>query len=293
MSDHAPGNDRGFHGHAHEHAGAPAHVHPHHHRTEPGPAIHQHAHTTSFEALTYIVSPLHSLDARAKIIATLVVVIGVASTPPLMLAEFALTCALLAAIGVLGHLPLTRLLARSLVVLPAAATIALLAPMQQSGGSWNAAGLAAAWSGDGWMIAWGILSKAWLSACFMLLLSATTRTADLLGGLRSLHVPAVFVMLLAFIARYVSVLGDQLHSLRMALASRAPRVSGRMLLRALGSITGNLFVRSYERGERVYAAMLSRGYTGVPPVATAVRPGIAEFVLVAMAALSVAALALY
>jgi len=276
MADH-PEHD-GFHQHPHEHAGSPAHRHPHHHRAEPAPGAHQHGHATSFESLTYIVSPMHALDARAKIVAALVLVLGVVSTPPIRLAEFALFCALLAAVSAIARLPLGRLLARSLAVLPIAATIALLAPLQ---------------AGGGWVIAWSIVSKAWLSASCMLLLAATTRTADLLAGLRRLRVPGVFVMLLAFISRFVGVLTDQLRALRTALASRAPRLRGRALLRALGSIAGNLFVRSYERGERVYAAMLSRGYTGVLPTTGATRIGGADVLLVTTALLASAALALY
>lgn len=286
-------NEDGFHQHAHEHAGAPAHRHPHHHRTGPAAPPHQHTHTTAFESLTYIVSPIHALDARAKILAALALVLGVVTTAPLRPAEFALFCAMLAAVAAIARLPVRRVLARSLAVLPVAATIALLAPLQESGGSWNAAGLAAAWSGGGWLITWGLVSKAWLAAVCMLLLAATTRTADLLQGLRKLGVPGVFVMLLAFIARYVGVLGDQLRSLRIALVSRAPHLRGRHLLAAFGSISGNLFVRSYERGERVYAAMLARGYTGTLPAAASARIGIAEVLLIASALLTAFALALY
>lgn len=292
MAEHTHDND-GFHQHTHEHAGAPPHRHPHHHRSGPSAPPHQHTHTTSLESLTYIVSPIHALDARAKILAALALVLGVVTSAPLRPAELALFCALLAAVATIARLPLRRVLRRSLAVLPIAATIALLAPLQASGGSWNAAGLAAAWSGGGWLIAWGIVSKAWLSAVCMLLLAATTRTAELLQGLRRLGVPGVFVMLLAFIARYVSVLGDQLRSLRIALISRAPRLRGRRLLAALGSISGNLFVRSYERGERVYAAMLARGYTGTLPATTTTRIGAAELLLITTALLTAAALALY
>jgi cobalt/nickel transport system permease protein len=291
---HGPSHDaEGFHQHEHAHDGQPPHRHPHHHRIEPALPVHAHAHPTSFESLTYIVSPVHVLDARAKIVAALVLVGGIVTTPPLRPAEFGLCCALLLATGLMARLSLSRILGRSLAVLPVAATIALLAPVQATGGSWNAAGFATAWSGSGWVIAWSVVSKAWLSALCMVLLAATTRTADLLAGLRRLRVPTVFVMLLSFIARYVGVLADQLRSLRTALASRAPHLRGRTLLRALGSIAGNLFVRSYERGERVYAAMLSRGYTGVLPSAHRSRIGGAEILLVSTALLTAAALALY
>lgn len=280
------GHADGFHQHQHAHAGQPAHRHPHHHAGVRVPA-HAHAHPTSFESLTYIVSPVHDLDARAKIAASLLLVIGIVVTPPLRPVEFAGVVALLVATSAIARLPLRRLLARSLVVIPVAGTIALLAPLGLSGGSWSAGG------GGAWMAAWGIVSKAWLSALSMLLLAATTTTPDLLRGLRRIGVPAVFVMLLSFIARYLTVLTDQLRTLRIALASRAPRLRRRVLLQALGSIAGNLFVRSYERGERVYAAMLSRGYTGALPPGARSRFGPADVLLLTTAAAAAGALALY
>jgi len=283
----------GVHRQEHRHAGQPAHRHPHHHRAETEATPHEHAHPTSFESLTYVVSPIHGLDARTKIIAATVLVLGVVLTPPLRLAEAVALAALLAALTVTARLPVWRLIARSAAVLPFAGTIALLAPLGSDGGSWNIGGLMSAWAGGGLVVTWGILSKAWISAFCMLLVAASTRRAELLGALRSLKVPEVFVMLLSFITRYVGVLSDQLRALRIAMTSRAPTLRGRALLRSLGSITGNLFVRSYERGERIHAAMLSRGYTGTLPVTSrsTLRP--ADVLFMAMAALSASAIALY
>jgi len=286
-------SDNGMHGHGHQHDGGPAHDHPHHHRAGASAPAHDHAHATSFEALTYIISPIHALDARAKILGAFTLVLGVVLTPPLRAVEALLLVALVVAVTVLARLPLGRLLARSAAVLPFAATIALLAPVTAAGGSWSATGISSAYAGGGWRIAWGIMSTAWFSAYLMVLLAASTRTADLLAALSALKVPDVFVMLLAFIARYVSVLGAQLRSLRTALASRAPQLKGTALLRSFGSIAGNLFVRSYERGERVYAAMLSRGYTGRLPAGAVRRIGPAELLALATALLTAAAVALY
>jgi len=287
------GTGVGVHGHGHAHPGAPLHEHPHHHQAEPSLPAHVHAHPTSFESLTYIVSPLHALDARAKIVATFVVVLGVVTTAALRLPEFVLLVALLCALCAVARLPLGRVLARSASVLPFVAVLALFAPLQESGGAMTIPGFVAAWSDGGWIAAWSLITRVWLAAWCLALLTATTPTADLLAGLRRLHVPDVFVMLLSFIARYMHVFADQLRSLRTALASRAPHLRGRALLRSLGSISGNLLVRSYERGERVYAAMLSRGYTGELPSATVSRVGPAEVLLVICALLTWAALALY
>ena len=281
-----------MHGHEHRHDGQPVHRHPHHHRAETA-SPHDHAHTTSLESLTYVVSPIHALDARAKISGAIVLVIGIVLTSPLQPLEAALLAAMLAAVTVAARLPLGRLAIRSAAVLPFAGAIALLAPLGTEGGSWNVSGLVSAWSGGGLAVTWGILSKAWVSAYCMLLVAASTRRADLLGALRRMKLPDVFVMLLSFITRYVSVLGDQLRALRIAMASRAPRLRGRALLRSLGSIAGNLFVRSYERGERVHAAMLSRGYEGTLPSAIPGRIGATDVLFVAMATLAALAIALY
>lgn len=253
----------------------------------------EHAHPASLEALTYAVSPIHALDARAKIVGAVVLIGGVVLTPPLRAPEALFLTAVLAAVTLAARLPLGRLTLRSAAVLPFAATIALLAPLGSDGGSWNAAGLVSAYSGGGVVVAWGILSKAWVSAFCMILVAASTRRADLLGALRRLRIPEVFVMLLSFITRYVSVLGEQLRALRIAMVSRAPRLRGRALLGSLGSIAGNLFVRSYERGERVHAAMVSRGYTGTLPLTARSRVDAADVLFVAMATLVALAIALY
>lgn len=282
-----------MHGHGHRHQGQPLHDHPHHHAAGGGVARHDHSHPMSFEALTYVVSPIHALDARAKAIASAALILSVVLSPPLRLVEAVLLAGLLASVTLLARLPLKRLLARSAAVLPFAGLIALLAPLGADGGSYNVAGLVSAWSGGGLNVTWGILSKAWASAYCVALLAATTPQSELLAAMRRLGVPSVFVMLLSFIARYVSVLAEQLRALRVAMASRAPHLRGLALLRSLGSIAGNLVVRSYERGERIHAAMVSRGYDGTLPVAVRTTFGAREVLYVATAALSAAALALY
>ena len=99
--------------------------------------------------------------------------------------------------------------------------------------------------------------------------------------------------MLTFVYRYVETLRDQLRSLRRALASRGAGLRGRRLVTTYGNLAGNLVVRSYDRGERVYAAMLSRGYDGTLPTAEPLRASAIDFVCVAAAVLVAAALVLY
>jgi len=84
----------------------------------------------------------------------------------------------------------------------------------------------------------------------------------LLRALQSLRVPRLFVMLMAFMWRYVFLLGAE--TSRMVKARTARGAQGGLHRRALvaGSMAGSLFLRSFERAERVGQAMVARGYDG-------------------------------
>lgn len=246
----------GIHHHEHSHAATPPHRHAHHHTRA---ADHEHSHAPSFESLTYLCSPVHALDPRAKVLATLMIVVSVVLTSPLRAVAFGLVAMLLVAVTLIARLPVGRILARSALVLPFAGTIALFAPLAQSGGSLSVGGLAGAYASGGWVTAYGVVSTAWLSTYAVILLAATTQPSLLFKGLRALRVPDVLVTLLSFLYRYVDALRSQLGSMRYALASRGYALPRRRLFLIYGHLAGNVFVPAYERGERVYGAMLSRG----------------------------------
>jgi cobalt/nickel transport system permease protein len=248
----------------HTHEAVPQHRHPHHH-TEGVVAGHEHAHATGYDALTYICSPIHNLDPRTKIASALAIVVAVVVGPPPRIEEFAALVSLLIAVGLLAKLPILRVLKRSALVLPFAGTIALFAPLQGDAGSLNVTGFATAYAAGGWIAAWAVLSKAWLSAFTMLLLAATTPPPQLFEGMARLRMPRIIVMLLSFIYRYVDVLRAQIVSMRRAIASRGYALSRWRTAKLYGHLAGSMFIRSYERGERVYASMLARGYTGLLP----------------------------
>ncbi|MDI6712113.1 MAG: energy-coupling factor transporter transmembrane component T [Anaerosomatales bacterium] len=285
----------GLHDHEHRHADGTVHAHEHHHARGYDPAfrLHEHAHADAFEALAHISSPLSRMDARAKLLAALIVVLAVVLSPPLRLAEALFLAACLGGCVALGRLPLRRVLLRSAAVLPFAAPIALLAPLQSAGGSLNVGGLFGPGAAGGWLAAYAILSKAWVSAATVTLAVATTETPELLAGLRRLGVPTVLTTLLAFVARYAAALGEQLRSMRIALASRAPRLGRVKLATLYGHLAGAMFLRALDRGERIHAAMLCRGFDGTLPVRRSTRLGAAEALLLSCAALASAAIALY
>lgn len=97
------------------------------------------------------------------------------------------------------------------------------------------------------------------------LLTATTGFRELMNALKELRLPHILVGLIEFTVRYIFVLAEELQRMKTARKARSfdegKSLLDRRVLRILGCLTGVLFMRSYERGERVFYAMLARGYT--------------------------------
>ena len=118
---------------------------------------------------------------------------------------------------------------------------------------------------SGLWAAWNILIKATLGLMATIVVSSTTPMADLLRGLERLHLPHAFTSIAGFMIRYLDVIAAEAQRMRVARDSRAYDPRWIWQAKAFGASAGALFIRSYERGERVYLAMLSRGYTGRLP----------------------------
>ncbi len=288
QEDGIPGDPGGLHSHAHEHGGE-LHEHVHHHASD----VHEHGHVSGRERLAWQVSLLHRLDPRAKIVASVVLILAIVLTPPLKPVEFALLAGALLAAALIGRLPVGWVLARSALVIPVAGTIALFAPLARSGGALTVGGVVGSYAGGGWVAAWAIVSRAWLSVLVTVVLSGTTPAPQLIRGLQALRMPDVFVTLFSFVYRYVDVFRSQLRSLRTALESRAPSMGRLRRWRVYGNLAGNLFIRAYDRGERIHAAMLSRGFDGALPTSEALSAGAGDALLLVVVALAAAAVALY
>jgi cobalt/nickel transport system permease protein len=123
----------------------------------------------------------------------------------------------------------------------------------------------------------GILAKATIAVLAATVLAATTEPRELLRGLERLRLPQLLVQILMFMIRYADVVGGELQRMRVARESRGFRPRHLGALRVLGPAAGALFVRSYERGERVHLAMLSRGYTGRLPQGPSTPPGLRQW----------------
>lgn len=191
---------------------------------------------------------VHRIDARLKIICTLIAVLALVSTPATEenYIRYVLYFLLISPILLLAKLPITYALSRSLVILPFVvipASAILFTP-------------------DGLTIFFNVSARAWLSALTITVFSSTTSTSDFMRGMRALKAPKIFVDTTSFMLRYLNLLTEEV--LRMK-AARDARNHGRKPLwhiKAAGNIIGSLFIRSYSRAERIYYAMLARGYSG-------------------------------
>ncbi len=113
-----------------------------------------------------------------------------------------------------------------------------------------------------------IMAGSWLSVQVALLLAFTTPFHDLVDALRELRLPRILISIISFMYRYIAVLTDEGSRMLRARDSRSAmgpgRGGGSIRWRATvtGRMVGSLFLRAYERSERIYAAMQARGFEG-------------------------------
>ncbi|WP_405616893.1 cobalt ECF transporter T component CbiQ [Streptomyces sp. NBC_01508] len=208
-------------------------------------------------------SPVHTLPPHCKLAAVLCFVLVVVATPREAVWAFGLYAALLAAVAALARVPAGFLLRRMLIEVPFVA-FAFLMPFVVPGDQVSFLGLSL--SVPGLWGAWNVLAKGTLGVAASVLLASTTELRALLLGLRRLKLPPMLVQIASFMIRYGDVIGDELRRMSIARRSRGFEARGVRHWGVLGKSAGALFIRSYERGERVHLAMMSRGYTGTMPV---------------------------
>ena len=195
-------------------------------------------------------SPLHRLDARGKAVAILLFLVAVATTPPAAPLAFLPIFAILGAAIWISRLPAGELLLRATVILPFPLFFGFMSWLENGSG----------------LFALSLLARSYVSALAVGLLMGVTPLPELLRGLRSLGVPAVLVMVLQSLVRYLQLIVD--HAIRMRRAAlcrdaRAlPRHNRQSLWRRASGALAVLFGRSYARAEGVHRAMIARGFQG-------------------------------
>ena len=216
-----------------------------------GHKLHYHGH-----------SPVHRAPAHLKVLALLGFMLLVVATPRGWYLAYAAYLLLLVAVVAVSRVPATYLVKRMVVEVPFV-VFALLMPFIATGPRVDVLGVAV--SQPGLAAAWALLVKGTLGVLASLTLAATTEPRDLLAGLERLRVPNLLVQIMGFMVRYLDVVTDEMRRMRVARESRGFTARDVRHWSVIARSAGALFIRSYERGERVHLAMLSRGYTGTLP----------------------------
>lgn len=220
-------------------------------------------------------SLVHRLDARVKLVVAVLLILTAALLPERSWLAYGLLQALLVGVTLASRVGFGLVQRRAAVALPftlAALTVVFVTPgrvlfsIPLPGGLW-------AVSDAGLLRFLSIIVRSYLSIQAAVLLAATTQFPALLQAMRAVGVPRTLVAIGSFLYRYLFVLADEAQRLLRAREARsahppekrrARRPGGSLSWRArvTGGMAGSLFIRSYERSERIYTAMLARGYDG-------------------------------
>jgi cobalt/nickel transport system permease protein len=203
-------------------------------------------------------SPVHRLDARAKAVVTLAFIVVVMSFPRYELS--ALTPFLIYPVALLtvGRIPLRHILKKILVAAPFALVVGIFNPFLDRE---PVATLGPLMISGGWVSFASIMFRFVLTVGAALSLVACTGMHRLGAGLEQLGAPRVFVMQLLFLYRYLFVVADEGLKMRRGVELRSGGARS-LRLRVYGSLVGHLLLRSIDRAERIYRAMVARGFDG-------------------------------
>lgn len=116
---------------------------------------------------------------------------------------------------------------------------------------------------EGILVASSFILRIWLSIMAIMTLIFTTPFANLIHAMKHVRIPQIFLLLFSLTYRYIFLFIEELIRMLRAKEARSFRPLGfRMRFKILGQVFGTLLVRSIGKSERVYRAMLARGYTG-------------------------------
>jgi len=208
-------------------------------------------------------TPVHHLPAQVKVVALLVFVLAVVVLPPDAFWAYFLAGCLLVGVMIVAELPAGFVARRMLVEVPIL-IFALMLPFFGQGETTDVLGLTL--SVEGLWGAWTILAKATLGVGTSIVVSATTTIPDILRGLDRIRVPRVITAIAGFMVRYMDIVAGEFSRRRVAMAARGYQPRWLWQNGPLAQSAGSLFIRSFERGERVHQAMVARGFTGRMPV---------------------------
>ena len=249
-------------------------------------------HSAVFDRYHATDSFIHRLDPRVKVVVTVAFILSNALLPDAAWTAFGLSWLFLLCANVFSELGGLFTFKRSIIALPFAlvAVTVLFSIPGNPVSTFRFLFWDLTITDAGLLRFVSILIRSWLSVQMAILLVAAARFPDIIHALEHLRVPSILTTIIAFLYRYLFVLVDEVFRLLRAREARSAAVAGLrsgggVAWRAgvAGNMAGQLFLRSYERSDRVYNAMLARGYTGQLQTINPHEMGRVDYVTTALA----------
>lgn len=213
------------------------------------------------DAYATLNSPLHKLDPRMKLVSGLILIFSIVLLYDIRAAFLGLLSAF--AIVFISKIPLLSILRRLRAVSIFIAVTVIVLMFSAKGTAVAAFGVFEI-SREG-LVYGGLVGLRAFSAIILIFpIIGTMRFDVFIKALESLHVPNKLVQIIAFAYRYIFVFIQESNRVFISIESRGFGKKRKSILtsRIIGDVVGMLVVRSYERADRVYKSMLTRGYTG-------------------------------
>ena len=210
------------------------------------------------DTLSYKNTLVHRLDPRVKILVSFIFIFFVVSFPKYELAGlipfFFYPVFLLA----VGDIPLKAIAKKVIFISPFAIFIGIFNPLLDTDVILTPFGIPIS---GGWISFFSIVIKFILTVSTALLLIAVTSFPGICEGLERLKLPRLFIIQLLFLYRYLFVLLEE--TLRIVRAREARSFGKRgKEIKTFIRLISILLLRTLERSERIYQAMLARGFRG-------------------------------
>ena len=208
-------------------------------------------------------SQLHELSPQLKILATLLIVISIAFSKIINPFQIISHAVIVFLIIRRSNIPLKTYLKRLTLDIPFI-LFALFLPFLSSGNNDMVFTLFTfEIYRTGLLEMFAILFKATAGLSMGIVLTATTTNIELIYGLQKLKLPPIIIAIMSFAIRYIDVFIDEFKRVKISMQSRGYIEKGIKTLLPIAYASGAMLIRGYERGERVYLSMISRGFTGV------------------------------
>lgn len=218
----------------------------------------EHFNLGHLDMLSYKDTFIHRLDPRTKLCATVFFIVMVVSFPKYELKGLLPFMLFPVLFFSMGDIPVKFIMKKVLLVSSFVVFIGVFNPLLDRQPMYVIYGVT--FSG-GWVSFLSIMLKLFLTVTSALLLIATTSFPGICRALQKFGVPAIFISQLLFLYRYIFVLVEEAMKVVRAREMRSFGSKGKGMT-AFTGIIGTLFLRTVERAERIYQAMLSRGFNG-------------------------------